>query len=49
MSCLTPTAQADGAPVVTIEGLASGEHLHPVQERFLEEFAVQYGFAHLGF
>jgi aerobic-type carbon monoxide dehydrogenase small subunit (CoxS/CutS family) len=34
-SCKTPVADADGKPVRTIEGLATGDKLHPVQEAFL--------------
>jgi len=49
MSCLTPTGQADGSSVLTIEGLAAEGQLHPVQESFLEEFAVQCGFCTPGF
>jgi carbon-monoxide dehydrogenase small subunit len=43
-SCTVLAAQADGAAVVTIEGLADGAKLHPLQDAFWEHHGLQCGF-----
>ncbi|MCW2568867.1 MAG: (2Fe-2S)-binding protein [Mycobacterium sp.] len=46
--CLTPVADAAGKKVTTIEGLADGEKLHPVQEAWLAEDVAQCGYCQPG-
>ena len=43
-SCTVLTAQADGGEVTTIEGLARGQDMHPMQEAFREHHALQCGY-----
>ena len=47
-SCQYPIWQIDGQEITTIEGLASGETLHPVQQAWLEEDVAQCGFCQPG-
>jgi len=44
LSCVTPVAKADKKTITTIEGLADGDSLHPVQQAFLDEGAIQCGY-----
>lgn len=48
-ACLMLAVQAEGAKIVTVEGLASGVTLHPLQQAFLEEAALQCGICTPGF
>lgn len=47
-SCMVPVWAATGKQITTIEGLAKGEQLHPVQQAFLEEGAMQCAFCTSG-
>jgi carbon-monoxide dehydrogenase small subunit len=48
-SCLMFAVQAEGAHVRTVEGLANGDRLHPVQQAFTDHHALQCGFCTPGF
>lgn len=43
-SCTVLAVQADGADILTIEGLAQDSKLHPIQQAFMDNFALQCGF-----
>jgi len=48
-SCLLLAPQADGAEITTVEGLARGTELHPLQKAFQDQHALQCGFCTPGF
>lgn len=44
LACVTPVSRADKETITTIEGLAEGDRLHPVQQAFLDEGTIQCGY-----
>ena len=48
-SCLVLAAETEGKKVETIEGMANGEELHPLQQKFLDHAALQCGYCTPGF
>jgi carbon-monoxide dehydrogenase small subunit len=49
LSCLAFAAQCDGMSIVTVEGMASEENLHPLQQAFIAEHGLQCGYCTPGF
>ena len=47
-SCVMPVSAVEGANITTIEGLADGDTLHPVQEAWIEEDVAQCGYCQAG-
>ena len=47
-SCITPVGTLGKKTIVTIEGLANGDHLHPLQQAFLDEEAMQCAYCTSG-
>jgi carbon-monoxide dehydrogenase small subunit len=48
-ACLVMAAEAEGAEIETVEGIADGKKLHPLQQKFLEHAALQCGICTPGF
>jgi carbon-monoxide dehydrogenase small subunit len=48
-SCLMFAVQADGSELMTVEGLANGNELHPIQQAFWDQHGLQCGFCTPGF
>jgi nicotinate dehydrogenase subunit A len=47
-SCITPVSTVEGSDILTIEGLGTLQHLHPLQKAFIEEQAAQCGYCIAG-